>query len=138
MLTQVKTVGTIEEARITAKQLFQDGYDPSGIYVLTHEDNRTDVISDITEANQIGITEEGIFTAIANLFRSKGDELRAKMKSVGISKTHADELEERLDEGNIVIIAASLHFNLDENGEDQSIVYHPYMVAAPTRRLGGF
>jgi hypothetical protein len=135
MLTQVKTVETIEEAKITAKAFLEEGYVQESLYVLAHEEQHTDVVASVTEASKIGIIEEGVFTAIANLFRSRGDELRAKMKSVGISQRDAEELEEKMDEGNIVIIATGIKLNLDDKGEDPSIVYHPYMMAASPKRF---
>lgn len=51
------------------------------------------------------MAEEGIINTIANFFRSQGDELRAKLRSMGISKEHAEKLEAEMDRGKIVIIA---------------------------------
>lgn len=138
MLTQVKTVSTVEEARSAVQAFVDEGYVHPSIYVLTHEEKRTDLVSDVTEASQIGIIEEGVFTALANLFRSRGDELRAKMRSVGISERDAEELEAQMDEGHIVIIAQGGNLNFDDQGDDPSIVYHPAMVPQNIRFPGRF
>lgn len=129
MLTQVKTVETIEEARKAVEDFHKGGYLRENTYVLTHEANHTDLVSKVTNTSRIGLVEEGVFTAVANLFRSRGDELRAKMRSMGISKEHADDLEAQLDEGKIVIIAFGGNLNFDADGVDPKILYHPYLTA---------
>lgn len=53
------------------------------------------------------MAEEGLATIIANMFRSTGDELRAKMRSLGISKAHSERLEEEMDRDKVLVIAWS-------------------------------
>lgn len=58
--------------------------------------------------NDIGVAEQGIVNSIANVFRSRGDELRSKMESLGLSNLEAQRFEEELDRGRIVVIAKAV------------------------------
>ncbi|MCI3920776.1 general stress protein [Paenibacillus sp. TRM 82003] len=138
MQTQVKTVETVEEARKAVNAIRNEGYIAPNIYVLAHEEKRTDIVSDVTGANQIGVLEEGAFTAMANLFRNRGDELRAKMRSVGVSKKDAEMLEAQMDEGRIIVIATGGNPKLNENGDDPNIKYQAYIATGGHRRFGGY
>ncbi|GAA0137348.1 general stress protein [Paenibacillus sp. YSY-4.3] len=86
-------------------ELRSAGYTKDNIFVLAHEQDRTERIADTSDANEIGIKEEGIFDAIANLFRSRGDELRAKIESLGFTKSEAAFYEKELDLGKVLVIA---------------------------------
>ncbi|OAB45827.1 general stress protein [Paenibacillus antarcticus] len=87
------------------KQLRSTGYAYDNIFVLAHDEKRTDRIADVANANEIGIKEEGMFDSLANLFRSRGDELRAKITSLGFTDAQADAYEKELDLGKVLIIA---------------------------------
>jgi len=87
------------------KQLHSSGYVYDNIFVLAHDEERTDRIANVANANEIGIKEEGVFDSLANLFRSRGDELRAKITSLGFTDAEADFYEKELDLGKVLIIA---------------------------------
>jgi hypothetical protein len=76
------------------------------------------------QTDQIGVAEEGILTAIANLFRSEGDELRAKLRAMGVSAEHARVLERDMDLGKIVVLAWSGN-TYDDDNYDREIAYYP-------------
>lgn len=103
--TKVAVVNNALEVSGTLNYLISEGYHKDNLYVLTHDDDRTEHISEATNANEIGILEEGPITAIANLFRSQGDELRAKLRSMGVSKEEAERLESEMDKGKVIILA---------------------------------
>jgi hypothetical protein len=124
--TKVFTVNNILEARNKIAELESQGYVKEKIFVLTHDKKRTEHISDHTDANEIGIAEEGIITATANLFRSTGDELRAKLRSVGVSKEHAEQLEAEMDKGKIVVLTWSGTV-YDNDNFDPNIGYFGYV-----------
>ncbi|MNJ57859.1 general stress protein [Paenibacillus fonticola] len=86
-------------------ELRSAGYVKDHIYVLAHDPDRTGRIADTSDASEIGIKEEGVFDAIANLFRSRGDELRAKIVSLGFTETEAAFYEKELDLGKVLVIA---------------------------------
>ncbi|KHF33659.1 General stress protein 17M [Paenibacillus sp. P1XP2] len=78
------------------------------IFVLAHDGDRTERIADAANANEIGIKEEGMFDALANLFRLRGDELRAKITSLGFTEAEAQFYEKELDLGKVLVIAKTV------------------------------
>jgi hypothetical protein len=128
--TKVHTVNNILEANDTIMELERDGYKQENIFVLTHDKKRTDHIADNTDANKIGISEEGIMTAVSNIFRSTGDGLRAKMTAMGVAKDKAAHLEKELDNGKIVILAWTGK-EYDEDHYDEDISYTPSYDKTP-------
>jgi hypothetical protein len=128
--TKVYTVHNIQEVRTKIEDIKQAGYDKDNIFVLTHDKKRTEQISERTDANEIGIAEEGFITAVGNLFRSSGDELRAKLRSMGVSNEHAETLEKEMDHGKIVILAWSGNSYTD-NGYDKDITFYPSDIFMP-------
>jgi len=105
--TKVRIVSSINEVQAQINQLQNEGYSKDHIFVLTHDKDRTSRIADNTDASTIGVAEEGLGTAIANIFRSTGDELRAKMRSLGISKLDAERLENEMDNDKVLVIGWS-------------------------------
>lgn len=123
-ITRVFTVDSREEVQEQAEKFRRDGYRDEHIFVLTHDKSRTKRIAEQENVEEIGISEEGLGTAIANLFRSTGDELRAKMKSLGISPSEAERLEREMDRDRIVVIAWGGR-EYGEDDFDRDIYYHP-------------
>ncbi len=123
--TKVHTVNNVVEVKEQVYRFQMDGYAKDKIFVLTHDKDRTKRIVDNTEAEKIGIAEEGFGTAIANIFRSNGDELRAKMRSLGISEEDSQRLEREMDEDKILVIAWG---GKEYSGEefDPAVYYYPY------------
>ncbi|HTG68594.1 MAG TPA: general stress protein [Candidatus Udaeobacter sp.] len=123
--TKVHTVNNVVEVKEQVYRFQMDGYVKDKIFVLTHDKDRTKRIVDNTEAEKIGIAEEGFGTAIANIFRSNGDELRAKMRSLGISEEDSQRLEREMDEDKILVIAWG---GKEYSGEefDPAVYYYPH------------
>lgn len=90
----------IDEVKAQSKK----GVSKDDLYVISHDDDRTDRVAKQANGNEVGIKEEGLKVAIGNLFHKKGDELRAKLHEIGFSAKEADELEEQLDHGKILLI----------------------------------
>ncbi len=86
------------------KELTAQGIDKEDLYVLTHDDDRTNRLADNADINTIGIAEEGLGTAVGNMFRDKGDELREKLQQMGYSQFESEELEEKLDQGKVLLL----------------------------------
>lgn len=74
------------------------------LYVMSHDDDRTERVADSINAGKLG---EGFATEKGNVFTKKGDELRAQFKELGFSQDEASELEEKLDHGTILLIDAN-------------------------------
>lgn len=80
------------------------GISKDDLYVISHDNDRTDRVASQVNANEVGIKEEGLKVAIGNLFHKKGDELRSKFQELGFSAGEAGELEEKLDHGKILLL----------------------------------
>ncbi|KKI89623.1 general stress protein [Bacillus sp. SA1-12] len=93
------------QATEAIQTLETQGYNKDDIYLFAHDSTRSEHLTENTDTNNIGLKEEGLFEKMANAFRSRGDELRARMSSLGVSETEAAQLERELDEGKVVIIA---------------------------------
>lgn len=124
--TKVRIVNSINEVQDQINQFQREGYIKDHIFVLTHDKDRTSRIADNTDATTIGLAEEGLGTAIANIFRSTGDELRAKMRSLGISKYDAERLESEMDQDKVLVIGWSGKEYVGEDF-DPAIYYYPYL-----------
>lgn len=61
-------VQAIEEVN----RLRSAGYSRDDIYVISHDQVREGRIVDAADTNEVSLSEEGLFGAIANLFRSRG------------------------------------------------------------------
>jgi len=105
MAMQVRVVENGVQLKQELQNLQELGFAPDNIYVLTHDDQRTHHLAEKTDANEIGFSEAGMLNSIANLFRSKGEELRSKMESMGLSEREAELYEQQLDRGRVLIIA---------------------------------
>lgn len=126
--TKVHTVNSILEVQQQVNKFQREGYLQANIFVLTHDKSRTNRIADNTDAELIGIAEEGLGTAIANIFRSTGDELRAKMRSLGIAKQDAERLEQEMDKDKILVIAWGGREYIGDEYDPAVYFYPHYMV----------
>ncbi|MEC0793319.1 YflT domain-containing protein [Bacillus licheniformis] len=85
------------------EELREIGVAREDIYVLSHDDDRTERLADNADANTIGAEETGIKNAVGNIFNKKGDELRNKIHEIGFSKQEAEQFEKQLDEGKVLL-----------------------------------
>jgi len=83
------------------ERLDEAGKSKDKLYVMSHDDDRTDRVADSVDAGKLG---EDLTTDQGNVFTKKGDELRAQFKELGFSQEEANELEEKLDHGTILLI----------------------------------
>lgn len=97
-------VQAIEEVN----RLRGSGYSKDDIYVISHSQDREEAIAKKADSNEVGLSEEGLFGAIANLFRSRGDELRSKIAALGFSEAEAAFYEQELDRGKVLVVAKSV------------------------------
>ncbi|QKS70089.1 general stress protein [Paenalkalicoccus suaedae] len=102
-----------EQAVAAIDAMKAKGISEDDIYVVTHDDDRTDRVADNADANTVGVSEQGLGTAAKNLFRKKGDELRAQFQELGFTVEKAEELEDHLDQGKIVVVVQNAPDGLD-------------------------
>ncbi|WP_096156264.1 MULTISPECIES: general stress protein [Bacillus] len=93
-----------EEAVHAIDSLKLKGVREDDIFVVTHDNDRTSRIADNADANTVGAKELGLDTYVKNVFRSKGDELRAQFCELGFTEPEAEALEEKLDHGKVVVV----------------------------------
>src|SRR5699024_12053296 len=93
-----------EKLQDDVKLLVNRGIDKEDIYILSHDDERTNRIASNADANTIGLSEMDFGVAVENLFNKKGDELRNKLQEIGFSELESESLEEDLDEGKILLM----------------------------------
>lgn len=92
-----QVVGAVQELKA-------QGVHENDIYVITHDDERTKRVADNADANTVGVGDVGLDTYVKNVFRSKGDELRAQFEELGFTSGEAEQLEEKLDHGKVILV----------------------------------
>jgi hypothetical protein len=101
--TIVREFETTNQVLNAVRILESNGVENEYMYVLVHEKSRTEQIADQAGINTIGLKEEGLGTALQNLFESEGDKLRNKMEEMGLSQAEVDVYEKKLDLGKILL-----------------------------------
>jgi hypothetical protein len=104
-MRQVKLVENGLQAKQEIEQFLNQGFTKDEVYLLAHGKERSEDLTDALDTNEIGINEQGFFDSIANVFRSRGDELRAKMESLGLTDREAQQFEKELDRGRVMVVA---------------------------------
>ncbi|TYR80711.1 general stress protein [Priestia megaterium] len=107
-MVNVKVVENGVQAKATIEQFLREGFTKDEVYLLAHHQDRSEHLTELTDTNNIGVSEQGVFDSMANVFRSRGDELRSKMESLGLSTPEAEQYEEELDRGRVVIVASKI------------------------------
>lgn len=103
---------TNDEQLVTDVSILKDrGLDKNNVYVISHDNDRTDRIAGNADANTIGMKEMDFGNAVGNLFSSKGDELRTKLNEIGLSEEEANKYEEEMDEGKVLLIVTDEDVN---------------------------
>ena len=104
-MVTTKTVENALQAKNEIEGLLAQGYSLDNVYILAHDDNRGEDISEALHTNEVGMKEQGVFGSMSNIFKSRGDELRSKMESLGLSQQEAETYEKELDKGKLALIA---------------------------------
>jgi hypothetical protein len=125
--TKVKTVDNVTDTQVQVGKFLSEGYSESNIYVLAYDKDRTNRVAEKANAEQIGVVEEGFGIAIANIFRSRGDQLHAKMKSMGFTESETEHLEIEMENDKIVVIAWG-GTQYEGDNYDPLIFYYPPMM----------
>src|SRR4051812_42310232 len=74
-------------------QLKMEGFEKDHIYLFAHGEKRSKDLTDATDTGTVGLSEQGLVDSVGNVFRKRGDELRSKFESVGLSELEAAEYE---------------------------------------------
>jgi hypothetical protein len=103
-MENVKIVENGVEAKRVIEQSIMQGFKKDDIYLFAYDKNRSEDLADSLDINDVGVAEQGVFDSIANVFRTRGDELHSKLESLGLSTAEAEHYEEELDHGRCVVI----------------------------------
>ncbi|MFB9974218.1 MULTISPECIES: general stress protein [Allobacillus] len=106
----VKEYNNDEELAKDVQKLRDNGVNKDNVYVLSHDDDRTNRVADNADASTI---KQDFSDAVGNMFNKKGDELRSKLEEVGFSEAEATNYEKEMDKGKILLIVDE-----DENVEN--------------------
>jgi hypothetical protein len=106
-MKEVKIVENGVEAKKVIEEFISQGYSKDDVYLLAHDKKRSEDLTDATDTSGIGVPEQGVFDSVANVFRTRGDELRSKLESLGLSHIEAQQYEKELDEGRVVVVASN-------------------------------
>lgn len=102
----VKVVENGVQAREEIQQLIMQGYTKDDIYLLAHDKHRSLDLTDSLDVTTIGMSEQGVLDSVANVFRTRGDELRSKLQALGLTEADAERYEEEMDHGKVVVVAS--------------------------------
>ncbi|MCM3147976.1 general stress protein [Bacillus pumilus] len=94
------TVENSKEAKQTIEQIRSAKDD---IFVFAYDPERSDTVTEHTNAKSMTAVDQGILDQIANVIRTRDDELMAKMMSVGADQELALTLLDELKKGELVI-----------------------------------
>lgn len=103
----VKEYTNDEQLKADVKSLKDKGVKKEDVYILSHDDDRTNRVAGGAGANTIGLKEMDFGDAVGNLFNKKGDELRNKLQDIGFSKEEAASFEGDMDEGKVLLIVTN-------------------------------
>ncbi|GAB3064264.1 YflT domain-containing protein [Virgibacillus ainsalahensis] len=96
-----------EKLKTDVSILKDKGINKEDIYIMSHDNDRTERVADGSDANTVGFKEMDFMEAVGNIFSSKGDELRTKLEEIGFTEAEANDYEEDMDEGKIFLIVTS-------------------------------
>lgn len=102
----VKIVENGVQAKEGMELFMTQGFNNHEIFLLAHDKNRTEDLIEKLGASEIGLEEQGFLDSVANVFRSRGDELRSKLESLGLTAAEAEHYEKELDYGKVLLIAS--------------------------------
>ena len=106
---KIEVVENGVQAISTINSLENQGFAKKDIYLFAHDKDRSENLTDATDTSGVGMKEQGVFDSIGNVFRSRGDELRTKMASLGMTDVEAQQYEEVLDAGKLVIVGSNVN-----------------------------
>ncbi|MBB6450711.1 hypothetical protein HNR44_002701 [Geomicrobium halophilum] len=89
---------------VSAVKQLKEKVDENNIYIITHDDDHTERVAERADANTVGMNETGFGVSVKNVFRKKGDELRAKFEELGFGESEARGLENELDKGAVIVV----------------------------------
>ncbi|MED4560915.1 general stress protein [Bacillus altitudinis] len=94
---------TVENSKEAKQRIEQIQSAKDDVFVFAYDPKRSDTVTEYTEAKSMTAVDQGILDQIANVIRTRDDELMAKMMSTGADQELALTLLEELKKGKLVI-----------------------------------
>ncbi|WP_018924516.1 general stress protein [Salsuginibacillus kocurii] len=98
------------------KELKEHGVNEEDIFILSHDPERTEALAVNAQANHMFEGQQPFWTTFKNIFRNRRDELQGKLETLGFDGGEADQLEEKLNEGNVLIVISDKEANVSMSG----------------------
>ncbi|PCK18827.1 general stress protein 17m [Bacillus pumilus] len=97
------TVENSKEAKQTIENIHSADSSKDTVFVFAYDPERSDNVTEHTAAKSMTAIDQGVLDQIANVIRTRDDELMAKLMSVGADQELALTLLEELKKGKLVI-----------------------------------
>lgn len=107
VMRKVLVANNVLDVQEKITQLAAEGYSKEQIYVFAHDKDYSKELTDDTHTQSMDLEERGIVDTVANIFKSRGNELRSHFENLGLTSAEADQYEEELDRGKVVIVVSS-------------------------------
>jgi len=104
-MKKIKVVKDGYEVKEAIEQFLSLGFRKDNIYLLAHEKDRTEELTNALNTNDIGISESRDNTPLANSFHFYKDELPSKFYSLGLSAEEVQQYVKELNWGRILVFA---------------------------------
>ncbi|WP_026695940.1 general stress protein [Peribacillus kribbensis] len=98
-------VHVVENGLQAKEKIDSLGFSKENVYLFAHDKDRSEHLTEATHTEEVGMGEQGLLSSLGNVFKSRGDELRSKMESLGLTKQEAAQYETELDKGRVVLVA---------------------------------
>ena len=110
-MRKVHVVNNVLDVQEKVDQLAAEGYSKDHIYTFAHDKDYSKELTDDTSTQSVGVEEKGIIDTVANIFKSRGDELRSQFEALGLTQFEAEQYETELDRGKIIVVASTEEFS---------------------------
>ncbi|RHW40250.1 general stress protein [Neobacillus notoginsengisoli] len=104
-MVKVDVVENGVQAREKLSLFATEGYAKDEVYLFAHDKERTEDLAEALDAGEVGLKEQGLIDTVTNVFKKRGDELRAQFEALGLTADEAERYEKELDKGRLVLVA---------------------------------
>lgn len=100
MTPAVKEFQDDAELMAEVRRQASNGISKHDLYVISHDDDRTERVADAVDANE----PDDLNELVGTRYTKKGEELRAIFEEFDFSSDEASNLEDKLDHGKILLL----------------------------------
>lgn len=100
MKPAVKEFQDDTELMAEVRRQASNGISKHDLYVISHDDDRTERVADAVDANE----PDDLNELVGTRYTKKGEELRAILEEFDFSSDEASNLEDKLDHGKILLL----------------------------------